>query len=306
MSPLRLVPVRAFFTGTSRFVRTACRLGVTAALTGSAFCLCFLPGSQAIAQTVYRIGVVPQFEPAKLFGVWRPILNDLERRTGMKFDLVGQPAISAFEKAFAAGQFDFAYMNPFHALVAHEQQGYEPLVRDANQLLKGILVVRKDSPINEVSALRGTTIAFPSPNALGASLLMRADLSRVHQINYKPVYVLTHTSVYLNVALGVAAAGGGVKRTLDEQPDEVKDQLRVLYTTREIKPHPVVVHPRVPAEHRVLVRDAFIAMGKSDEGQRLLENIPMKSMAPATLNDYLPLRSWGLKDFYVQPLKAKE
>ena len=30
--------------------------------------------------------------------------------------------------------------------------------------------------------LNGKTVAFPSPNALGASLLMRADLERLHKI----------------------------------------------------------------------------------------------------------------------------
>ncbi|MBT8122773.1 MAG: phosphate/phosphite/phosphonate ABC transporter substrate-binding protein [Gammaproteobacteria bacterium] len=35
------------------------------------------------AEKVYTFGVVPQFEQRKLLRIWRPILNELEQRTGL-------------------------------------------------------------------------------------------------------------------------------------------------------------------------------------------------------------------------------
>jgi phosphonate transport system substrate-binding protein len=208
-----------------RAVCAACFLAVaTAALLAPA-------AGRAQDKPTFNVGVVPQFEARKLADIWLPILDELERRTGYHFDMEGSARIPVFEKSFEAGEFDFAYMNPYHCLVAMETQGYVPLVKDGSRKLFGVLVVRKDSPFEKVEDLAGRTIAFPAPNALGASLLMRAELARKVGIGFEAVYAQTHTSSYLNVVLGEADAAGGVMSTLQKQDPEIRDQLRVIYET---------------------------------------------------------------------------
>ena len=247
----------------------------------------------------YTVGVVPQFNARTLQTIWAPVLQELERRTGHTFELRGSKNISAFEKQFMEGEFDFAYMNPYHFIKASKQQGYLPLVRDTEKRLRGILVVRKDAEINDVTQLEGKAIAFPSPNALGASLMMRALLTEEFKLGFEPRYVKSHDSVYLNVVLGRTAAGGGVGRTLAKQPAEVRDQLRVLYTTPAVSSHPFTAHPRVPDAVRDQVQDALIAMGNDESEQQLLAKIPIATAGPALSEDYLPLQSMGLEAFYV-------
>ncbi|NQU59339.1 MAG: phosphate/phosphite/phosphonate ABC transporter substrate-binding protein [Rhodospirillales bacterium] len=253
----------------------------------------------AKAETVYSFGVVPQFEPRKLANIWTPILKELEKRTGLKFKMVGSPKIPDFEAAFMGGEFDFAYMNPYHSLVAAEKQGYVPLVRDGARELYGILVVPKNSTIKSVGELKDKKIAFPAPNALGASLLMRADMATIYKISIRPVYVQTHSSVYLNVALGQTAAGGGVMGTFKSQPAEIRDALKILYKTRAMPPHPITAHARVSKKDRELVRKAFLDMGKSKEGAALLAEVPIKKIIAASVNDYKKLKSWKLNNFFV-------
>lgn len=156
----------------------------------------------AVAQPVYDFGVVPQFAPRQLAAKWRPLLDDLHRRTGLNFRLIGAPQIPAFEKAFAAGAFDFSYMNPLHAMIAMRWGLYVPLVRDGGKRLQGFLVVAKTNPIQSVRDLEGRPVAYPAPNALGASLALRAELLTKFGVKTRPMYVKTHTSVYLHVALG--------------------------------------------------------------------------------------------------------
>lgn len=249
-------------------------------------------------KAVYRFGVVPQFEQRKLFRIWRPILNDLEQRTGLSFKLVGSAKIPVFEQKFEQGDYDFAYMNPYHLLLAHDCQGYLPLVRDGGRSLKGILVVARESPIQSVQELSGKRIAFPSPNALGASLLMRAELAKLHGIEVIPSYVQTHSSVYLHVALGQTEAGGGVASTLRSQKPEVQQKLRILYETKPMTPHPISAHPRVPEADREQVRQALLDMAKTEKGAALLAKIPMRKAVKASLGDYTPMSSWGLEEFH--------
>ena len=126
--------------------------------------------------------MVPQFDARRIKTVWRPILDRVAKQAGVSFDLEGAPSIPDFEKAFESGVYDFAYMNPYHLIVANDTQGYLPLVRDYSNLLHGIIVVRKDSPIENVKQLDGKKVAFPAPNALGASLIPRAEFKRTFGI----------------------------------------------------------------------------------------------------------------------------
>lgn len=247
----------------------------------------------------YSFGVVPQFEAKKLRRIWIPVLKQLELKTGFKFKLIGAPTIPAFEKELLSGKFDFSYMNPFHLLISNESQGYLPLLRDHSKKLQGVLVVRKDSGIDSVKDLNNKTLAFPSPNALGASLQMRAELHDKFNLNITPVYVKTHDSVYLNVYLKQTAAGGGVGKTFNKQKDRLRNMLKIIYKTEPVSPHPIASHPRVPEQDRKIIADAFFDLANSESGQKLLSGIPIKKLGKASLTDYNPLKKMNLKRFFV-------
>ena len=249
-------------------------------------------------EKVYKIGVVPQFETKKLHKIWQPILQQLEDLTGLKFKLQGAATIPSFEKELLNGQFDFAYVNPFHLLIANESQGYLPIVRDHSKKLQGILVTRKDGNIQKLKDLNHKTLAFPSPNALGASLQMRAELTDKFNLNFTPKYVNTHDSVYLNVLLNQAVAGGGVRKTFNKQPKQIRQALKIIYKTTPVAPHPVVVHPTVKKEISDKVRKAFIKLAKSIKGKTLLAKIPIRNPGNAFLEDYQSLNKMNLKRFY--------
>ncbi|HEX8980886.1 MAG TPA: phosphate/phosphite/phosphonate ABC transporter substrate-binding protein [Parasulfuritortus sp.] len=259
------------------------------------------PAVQALAAAgpVYTLGVVPQFEQRKLFAIWKPVVDELERRSGLNIRLVVTLTIPEFETALEKGTFDFVYTNPFEILRAADRQGYIPLVRDAHPLY-GILVVRRDSPLNNVDQLQGKTLAVPSPNALGASLLLRADLERLHGIHMVMVNAKTHSSVYLHVLNGLTDAGGGVQKTLAEQPAGIRDGLRVLYTTRAMPSHPIAAHPRVPPEIRKRLQKALLEMAVTPSGKALLDKIPMPAPVPATLADYRLMKDWKLDTYWVE------
>jgi phosphonate transport system substrate-binding protein len=261
-------------------------------------CLASLLAFPARSEESYTFAVVPQFEQRKLFATWKPIVDELSRRTGIKLNLVATLTVPEFERELSRGSYDFVYANPYHILREFTRQGYMPLVRDQSPL-RGILVVRKDSPLKSPAELNGEKLAIPSYNALGASLLLQADLAQVFKATPKLVNVKTHSSVYLQVASGQLAAGGGVEKTLQEQDKTVQDMLRVLYTTREMPSHPVAVHPRVPVKVRQAVQQALLAMSQSEEGQKMLLHVPMQKAISTSMQDYLPMRQWGLDTYWV-------
>lgn len=245
------------------------------------------------ARTTFKVAVVPQF----------PAVERLSRETGYTLSLSVDPDIPSFEDALFAGTPDFAYMNPYHQVVAMRSSGYLPLVRDS-KLLAGILAVRKDDPIRSVRELDGKEIAFPSPNAFGASLWMRAMLAEREKISFTPVYVKTHSNAFRQVAVGRLPACGGVKHTLAEEPEAVRSALRILLETPGVPPHPLSAHPRVPEKVRRAVADAFLRMAGDVAGRALLADIQMPAPVRASYAaDYRPLEDYGLDKYVIRPAR---
>jgi len=260
-----------------------------------------LVSNQVIAEgSHYKVGVVPQFNPRVVKQTWQPILNYVEQQTGVKLELSASTRIPEFEKEFEQGKFHFAYMNPYHAVVAKRAQGYEPILHDRSKRLFGIIVVRKDSALTGVSQLDGKKMAMPAPNALGAALIPRAEFATKFKIKPAINYVRSHDSVYLNTALGTVEAGGGVMGTLKRQPQAVQDKLRILYKTGNVAKHPITVHPSVPKNITNKVKNAFLKLGQTEQGQALLKKIPMNEIGTTSFEDYQELIEMGLDKFYIK------
>ncbi|MDH3559608.1 MAG: phosphate/phosphite/phosphonate ABC transporter substrate-binding protein, partial [Gammaproteobacteria bacterium] len=179
------------------------------------------------------------------------------------------PDIPAFEAACARGEYDMAYMNPYHYTVFRKAPGYRAFAKEKDKQIRGIIVVRKDSPLAELSELSGKTLAFPSPLAFAASMLPRASLKE-QGIDITPRYVSSHDSVYRAVAKELFDAGGGVLRTFKNTDPEISEQLRILWTTDSYTPHAIAVHPRIDAEVTRQIEEAMLTMDEDPRGKSLL------------------------------------
>lgn len=255
----------------------------------------------AQAAQTFSFAVVPQVVPTKTFAEWAPVLKQVSKMTGIELKLKVYQSIPEFEADFLKGGPDIAYMNPYHFIMASKAAGYRPIIRDGANRLQGILVVRHDSPVTRLDQLDGATLAFPAPNAFGASLYMRALLTREAKIRFTPNYVTTHPNVFRNVILGQALAGGAVLRTFDQESPQTQAQLRILYRTPAVYPHPIAVHPRVPAKLSEAIQGAFLEVGRDPAFADLLKKIEIVSPAKASPEDYAPLEKLGLEDFAVLP-----
>lgn len=248
----------------------------------------------------WRVGVVPQLPPTEIVASWTPVLRAVGERSGQCFLLVVAPTIPAFERQLRSGSIDFAFLNPYHQVMAYRWQGYVPLVRDGQSPLEGLLVVRKTSPIRRLADLNGADVAFPAPNAFAASLLPRALLAR-DGIRITPRYVRTHSNVYRSVVLGSSQAGGGVNNTLNRERPEIRRQLRVLWRTPAFPAHPFSAARQVPAATRHKVQLGFLQLGSTPQGRQLLAAVQLPKVIKADHGrDYAALSRLGLDRFVVE------
>lgn len=251
------------------------------------------------SSNTYTLSIVPQMSAAKIEARWKPVIAFIEKETGVTLKLVHYKTIPEFEQHVVQADPDFAYMNPYHALRAHQIAGYEPLIRDKTKLLFGQLWVHTQSDIKKLKDLDDASIAFPAPNAFGASLYMRALLQVKEGVSFTPKYVKTHSNVYRHVAMKRSAAGGGVARTHKAEPDSLRKSLRLLYQTPGVRPHPFCAHPRVPLAVQEQVAAAMVLLGQGTDAEKNMAKaiaIP-EPVRSNFAEDYQPLVDLNLSEF---------
>ena len=168
--------------------------------------------------------------------------------------------------------------------------GYQAFAKEQDRRLKGILVVRKDSAYRKPADLAGKTVVFPAPAAFAASILPQAELGRM-KIAIDARFVASHDSVYRAVASGLQEAGGGIQRTFEAMPAEIRDALRVLSETPAYTPHAFAAHPRVPPGAVSKVLAAMAALAGDESGQRLLAPLAFKGITAAQDKEWSDIRT---------------
>jgi phosphonate transport system substrate-binding protein len=277
----------------SLFPRLVFYLLFTLALAGMG------PATAAENKGSYSFYVIPQLPPVVMQQAWGPLLKRLSQETGYHFALDIPPSIPAFEALLFKGIPDFIFTNPYLIVASHKHQNYIPLVRSNAMLLQGYLVVRKDSPLKSLQDLKGKTMAFPAPNSFAASLYMRSLMDKAG-VTVQPRYVGAHSNVYRQVVYGEVAAGGGVNYSFDREPQEIRDQLRVLFKTPPASPHPVAAHNRIPPAVREAVAAALLRIAASPDGAELMNAAQLPKPVRADYQrDYQPMEQLGLDRFFV-------
>ncbi|MCB1959531.1 MAG: phosphate/phosphite/phosphonate ABC transporter substrate-binding protein [Rhodocyclaceae bacterium] len=240
------------------------------------------------------LGVVPQQSATALARVWIPMLSEVAARSGVRLVFRTAPDIPSFEDRLKKGEYDLAYMNPYHYTVYSQSAGYRAFAKEKDRRLTGLIVVPKDSPVSDITQLAGQKIAFPAPAAFAASILPRGEFTR-RGIAIDAHYVSSHDSVYRGVAQGLFAAGGGIQRTLNAIDPAVSARLRVLTTTPGYVPHAFAAHPRVAPEVVAKVLAGMISLADDDTGQALLAAFKFKGIEAAADPEWDEIRALGIE-----------
>jgi phosphonate transport system substrate-binding protein len=182
-----------------------------------------------------------------------------------------------------------------------------------DQHFRGIILVRGDSGIDSIGALKGKTISYPAPTALAATLMPQYYL-RAHGLDVvrdtRSVFVGTQESVIMNVYLKLTDAGATWPvpwlTFVQEHPREAA-MLTVKWRTGTLPNNGLVVRDDVPDEVARRVGQVLFSLHRNPEGRRMLARIPLSRFEPATADTYAPVRAF-MKRFatQVRPVDPQE
>lgn len=252
--------------------------------------LVLLSLSFPVAAEKLILGVVPQQSPLKMFKTWKPIAQYLSEKTGHDIAFQTEKSIAEFEKRLYSGDYDLAYVNPYHFVVANRKQNYKAAVR-ADKMIRGILVSKSATAnFDDIIQSKTTKYLFPSPNAFAATLLTKFELLTKYGVDVNQQdtyqYVNSHDSVYSGIARSTGDLGGGIQRTYNNfSKTKDKNQLNIIYTTDAYPSHPIAFKPSLSAELQAQLKDALINI--PDE---LIARLSIKKIIASSNEEFEPIR----------------
>ncbi|MES9993223.1 MAG: phosphate/phosphite/phosphonate ABC transporter substrate-binding protein [Candidatus Thiodiazotropha sp.] len=267
-----------------------------------------------VTETVYLFGVHPLHNPQRLYEVFGPLTDYLsEQIDGVDFKLEASRNYAAYDEKLYAGKFHFSLPNPYQTINAVDK-GYQVFAKMGDdENFRGIILVRRDSGISQVSDLKGKAVSYPAPTALAATMMPQHYL-QTHGVNVLREldnrYVGSQESSVMNVYLKQTAAAATWPPpwlALAKERPELKKELQVIWETKPLINNGLVVLPEVPAKIVLKVHDLIVNLHTHDRGKKILQPMELSRFESATNSSYDVVREF-IDNFsrQVRPLQGTE
>ncbi len=249
--------------------------------------------------TVLLFGVHPLHNPERLHEVYGPVIDYLNTRlVSCRVELEASRSYDEYDKKLYGRHFHFALPNPYQTINALPQ-GYRVFGKMADDSeFRGIILVRKDSRIEQVADLKGKAVSFPAPTALAATMMPLYYL-HTHGVDVNQdiqrLFAGSQESSIMHVYLGTSAAGATWPppwKTFAERNPEFAAALVVKWETPPLINNSLVVRDDVPAEVVDQVAALLFDLHTHEAGCRLLAAIPLARFEAATNETYQPVHDF--------------
>jgi phosphonate transport system substrate-binding protein len=267
-----------------------------------------------IDKKVYLFGVHPLHNPKKLFEVYQPLVDLINKQlVDAQIKLEASRNYAAYDKKLFSGYFDLSLPNPYQTIVAADK-GYDIFGKmgdDKN--FRGIFIVRKDSNIDSVSDIRGKTVSYPAPTALAATMMPQHYL-HINGIDInkdiKNAYVGSQESSIMNVYLKKSIAGSTWPPpwlAFAKSKPKIASQLKVIWETKHLLNNGLVAKKDFPKQLLEKISHIIFNLHKHQKGQEILQSMELSKYEKADYNTYDPVREF-VKNFEkeIRPIRLNK
>lgn len=251
------------------------------------------------AVVTYLVGIHPLHNPQRLMEAYGPIIDHLDKAMPeLELRLETSPNYEEFEKKLYSGHFDFAMPNPYQTVLAIKR-GYQVFGKMADDAeFRGLILLRRDSPVRTVADLKGRKVAYPAPTALAATLLPQHYL-HTHGLDVNRdidnVYVGSQESAIVNLQRGHVAAAATWPvpwKNFQAEHPELASQLVVKWETQPLLNNGWVVRRDVPEPVARRFAELLFDLKNSEDGRQMLQRLPVTAFEPARDGTYQPVQAF--------------
>ena len=234
-------------------------------------------------------GIYTADKASRMVERFAPVLADLEERVTaelgrpIRIQMHVAPCYSMGVEDLVEGRVQFSRLGPASFILAKEENPELKLLamesKGGARTFKGVIAVQRDSEIEKLEDLRGTSFAFGNPKStigryLAQAMLLKAGIDSSDFESFE--FLERHDTVGMAVAAGEFTAGALKEGTFDSLVSDGQP-LRVLATFENVT-KPWVYHPSLAPDLAEALTKALLAMPSS--------GVSKDGFLPARESDY--------------------
>lgn len=255
--------------------------------------LAIFPEPARAAPAIYSVAVTSVLPATEIKRRWQPLLDQLNHDTGLFLHFRLYEDNAQLEAGLMRSEPDFAMLGPYQLWQVRPR--YQPMLRNTAPMI-GLVVVRKNSPLQTLHDLHGRTLATPNGSDMTTTLLFTHTLKT---LNIRPQIKAqnTHVNGLRAVLLGKMDAAIVNNYSLQLLPPELVQQLRIIHRTTPMPPPAFAFAARVPEADMRKLKAAFLRLRATHPA--LLETALMPSITEADME-----RDYGVLSRMITPEAA--
>lgn len=238
-----------------------------------------------------------QFVPSQNADTLEAKAKPLEKLLSDELDIPVEVSVSTdyntIIEAMASEQVDVGFLPPTAYVLAKEKGAAEVLLQaqrygvnddgsPTEELVdsyKSIFIVNKDSDIESVADLKGKKIGYQNVMSSAGFVWPAATLleAGIHPLkDVKPVTLKGHDQAIISLLNGdvdAAVTFQDARNVVVKDYEDVFEKTRIIEFTEPIPNDTITVRPEIDDKMKKTITDAFIAIGKDDEGREIIREI---------------------------------
>jgi phosphonate transport system substrate-binding protein len=251
------------------------------------------------------IGLIPEQQIFDQVDRYTPLAEYISKKTGINIKLKVLSRYGNIIDNFVSMGMDGAFFGSFTYTMAHAKLGVEVLARpenlDGTSTYHGLIFVRKDSGIRNVSDMKGKRFAFVD-KATTAGYLLPLDYFSNHGIrDYKSYlkeayFAGTHEDAIHDVLekkADIGCAKNTVFKRMAQTDRRIGEELLILEQSPDVPENGLAVRKDLDASVKKKLKETLLSMHGDPEGLSVLRTFGARRFMETTDKDYEPVISYA-------------
>jgi phosphonate transport system substrate-binding protein len=286
----------------NRRMHVAALIGITASMMG-------LVQPAAAQSTEVNFGFISTESSSNLKSAWQPVIEDLQKATGLKVNTFFAPDYAGVIEAMRFNKVQVAWMGNKSAMEAVDRANGEVFARvvnvDGTQGYHSLMIVHRDSPLKTLDDVirqrKELTLGFGDVNSTSGSLVPTHYAFTPNKVDptrdFKRAVRSNHESNILAVAgkqVDVATvASDGVDRMKIKMPEKAAE-LREVWRSPLIASDPLVIRKDLDAGTKKKLREFFATYGRDAREKQNLATLTLGGFVASDNLQLMPIRQLEL------------
>lgn len=251
-----------------------------------------------------RFSMIPTEETTQELSLYKPVVDKLSKTTGKKIEFYLPTSYASVVEAMLGGFVDIGVHGPYSYVIARERDPNLEVFatyakekghfQDEGPGYTAALVTRADSGITDIAGLKGTVVGLVDPASTSGNLLPRVGFVKeigmeLEDYFSRVVYTGGHDLSAVAVIEGQVDSAFVATHRLDNVIDRgiaKMEDFRLLWSSDLVPQDPFVMNSTLCPDLKAQIKEAFLTLGDTDEGQAYLKNVKAARFVEMQDSDY--------------------